>query len=141
MFGFDECQAQVGHAVSFTATATFPFTFNWDFGDGSQATGRSVTHAWSKAGQVVMQLAASNGTQTAFQTKIFEVGSGPPPCVASATRLCLDGNRFQVDVTWTTPQGGSRPGQAVPPTHHAGYVRFVASTHAGMGLTVLGGSG
>jgi chitodextrinase len=141
MFGFDECQAQVGHAVGFTATSTLPFTFNWDFGDGSQATGRSVTHAWSKPGQFVMQLAASNGTDTAFQTKIFEVTSGHPACVASATRLCLDGNRFQVDVTWTTPQGGSGPGQAVPLTNDTGYFWFFSSTNVEMVLKVLNGCG
>jgi len=141
MFGFDECQAQVGHSVSFTATSTLPFTFNWDFGDGGTATGRSVTHAWTKPGQFVMGLAASNGTQTANQSKIFEVGSGPPPCVASATRLCLESNRFQVDVTWTAPQGGSGPGQAVPLTDDTGYFWFFSNTNVEMVLKVLNGCG
>jgi len=141
MFGFDECQAQVGQVVSFTATSTLPFTFNWDFGDGGKATGRSATHAWSKPGQFVMELAASNGTQTAFQTKIFEIGSGPVGCVPSATRLCLESNRFQVDVAWTTPQGGSGPGQAVPLTDDTGYFWFFSNTNVEMVIKVLNGCG
>jgi PKD repeat protein len=141
MFGFDECQAQVGHAVSFTATSTLPFTYTWDFGDGSHATGRSATHAWSQPGQFVMELAASNGTQTAFQTKIFEISSGPPACVPSATHLCLESNRFQVDVAWTTPQGASGLGQAVPLSDDTGYFWFFSNTNVEMVIKVLNGCG
>lgn len=137
-FGFDVCSAQIGHNVSFTATSTLPFTYTWDFGDGGHATGRTATHAWTQAGMFTMQLAVSNGQQTAFQTKLFQVGSGPPPCVASATRMCLDGNRFQVDVAWTAPNGGgSGAGQSVPLTDDTGYFWFFNSTNVEMVLKVL----
>jgi PKD repeat protein len=137
-FGFDVCQAQIGHSVAFNATSTLPFTYTWDFGDGGHATGRTASHAWTQAGMYTMQLAVSNGQQTAFQTKLFQVGGGPPPCAASATRLCLDGNRYQVDVTWTSPNGGgSGAGQAVPLTDDTGYFWFFNSTNVEMVLKIL----
>jgi PKD repeat protein len=140
MFGFDVCQAQVGHVVSFTALSTEPFTYSWDFGDGGTASGRTATHAWSKAGNYTMDLAVSNSQQTVYKTKLFQISNGPLGCVAGPTRLCLDGNRFQVDVGWTAPQaGGSGPGEAVALTDDTGYFWFFNQANVEMVIKVLNG--
>ncbi|HVR10694.1 MAG TPA: PKD domain-containing protein [Thermoanaerobaculia bacterium] len=142
LFGFDECTVQIGHAASFTATSTEPFTYNWDFGDGGTATGRTASHAWTTAGMYTMELAVSNGQQTAFQTKLIQAGTNPPPCAASATRLCLDSNRYAVDVTWTAAQGGGTgAGNAVPLTDDTGYFWFFNSSNVEMVIKVLNGCG
>jgi len=139
LFGFDSCQAQAGRAVSFTAASTQPFTYSWDFGDGGQASGRTATHTWSQTGTFAVQLAVSNGQQTAYQTKQFQVSSG---CVSSPTRLCLQGSRFQVDVAWTLPQGhGSGSGNAVPLTNDTGYFWFFSNTNVEMVVKVLNACG
>jgi PKD repeat protein len=141
MFGFDQCQAQVGHAVSFSALSTQPFTYTWDFGDGAQASGRTATHAWSQAGALTMQLAVSNGQQTAFKTKQFQITGGPSGCLSGPTHLCLEGNRFQVDVAWTTPQGQTGTGQAVGLTADTGYFWFFNSANVEMVIKILNACG
>ncbi|HEV3455384.1 MAG TPA: PKD domain-containing protein [Thermoanaerobaculia bacterium] len=141
-FGFDVCQVQIGHAASFTAVSTLPFTYSWDFGDGGMATGRTASHTWSQAGMYTMQLAVSNGQKTANKTKIIEASANPLPCVASATRLCLDSNRYAVDVTWTAAQGGGTgAGNAVPLTDDTGYFWFFNSANVEMVIKVLNGCG
>ncbi len=47
-------------------------------------------------------------------------GSAQAACSPTSTRLCLQGSRFQVEVTWTAPGFGSGPGQAVPLTGDTG---------------------
>jgi PKD repeat protein len=142
LFGFDECTVQVGHAASFIATSTLPFTYSWDFGDGGTATGRTATHAWTQAGMYTMELSVNNGQQTAFQTKLIQATNGPPPCVASATRLCLVGNRFSVDVTWTAAQGGGTgSGNAVSLTDDTGYFWFFNSANVEMVIKALDACG
>ncbi len=139
VFGFDQCQVQTGQVASFTATSSQAFVFTWDFGDGSHASGRSATHAWAQPGQYTVQLTASNGQQTAFQTKQFQVGGAPPGCTAGATDLCLQGSRFEVSVSWATAQGASGQGQAVPLTTDTGYFWFFSSANVEMVIKVLNG--
>jgi chitodextrinase len=140
-FGFDECQAQVGHQVSFTAASTQPFTYAWDFGDGAHASGRTAAHAWSQAGSYSVRLDVSNGQQTATTAKQFQVAAAPSGCVSGPTRLCLQGNRFQVDVAWTAPTRGSGTGQAVPLTSDTGYFWFFSQANVEMLIKVLDGCG
>ena len=58
-------------------------------------------------------------------------------CVPSATRLCLAGNRFAVEVAWTVPSLGSGAGQAVPLTGDTGVFWFFASSNLELTVKVL----
>ena len=50
---------------------------------------------------------------TATRTWVDELAK-QATCVPSATNLCLNQNRFQVEVDWETEDGGSGSGQVVP---------------------------
>ncbi len=48
----------------------------------------------------------------------------PTPCVPSATAMCLDGGRFKVEATWTTPDGMTGAAHTVTLTDDSGYLWF-----------------
>ena len=60
----------------------------------------------------------------------LDLASAPPtPCVASATRLCLVGNRYAVDLIDARPGTGAwTPGSARPLGDRAGYFSFPSVT-------------
>ncbi|HEX4964446.1 MAG TPA: BACON domain-containing carbohydrate-binding protein [Thermoanaerobaculia bacterium] len=60
-------------------------------------------------------------------------------CVPGGTRLCLDSGRFSVEAAWTTPDGKSGQGQAVPLSTNAGYFWFFAPTNVEVVVKVLRG--
>jgi hypothetical protein len=82
-------------------------------------------------------LVAANGESTGLVVASID----PPPCVPSATTLCLNDDRFQVRVAWRTPQGTSGPGQAVELTPDTGYFYFVNSANVEMIIKVLDACG
>jgi sugar lactone lactonase YvrE len=47
-------------------------------------------------------------------------------CAEDATRLCLGGGRFRIEVAWRTPDGGAGPGHAVRLTGDSGFWFFGA---------------
>lgn len=56
-------QAEVGETVSFSATVTGgdgPFSYDWDFGDGSTASGQQVQHAYTISATHTIALTVSN---------------------------------------------------------------------------------
>jgi plastocyanin len=70
----------------------------------------------------------------------------PLPCLASATALCVNSNRFQVEVQWRTPDGSqpqNGPGQAVPipSAPDSGLFYFFSPSNLEMLLKVLNGCG
>lgn len=77
-FTFDaDCEAnQLFQTVDFSGTAAGgnpPYTFSWDFGDGTTATGQNVSHTYSAAGDFTVTLTVKdqNGagaTKTASKT-------------------------------------------------------------------------
>ena len=50
----------VGRPVSFSAAAVSGAAYSWDFGDGSSAAGRSVSHTFAEEGMYTVRLTASN---------------------------------------------------------------------------------
>jgi PKD repeat protein len=76
--GFDLCQAQSGQTVTLTATPADASSYQWTFGDGSTATGASVTHSWA-AGTFAVAVTATKGVSTASKSRSFSVTGTPPP--------------------------------------------------------------
>ena len=79
----------------------------------------------------------------AVTAKIGQIaGVGPGPCVAGATILCLNANRFKVEVSWSVPdQGTSGAGQAMPLTGDTGYFWFFSSANIELVIKVLDARG
>jgi PKD repeat protein len=77
--GFDLCQVQSGQTVTLASTTADATSYQWSFGDGTSASGTSVTHSWP-AGSFTVVLTVTKGTATAFRSRIFTVsGTTPPP--------------------------------------------------------------
>jgi len=60
-------------------------------------------------------------------------------CSPTPTALCLQGSRFQAEVTWTAPGFGSGPGRAVPLTGDTGYFWFFSNSNVELMVKVLDG--
>jgi PKD repeat protein len=93
---FSPASPNPGDTVSFDASASTgsPTSYTWNFGDSSQATGKTATHAYALAGSYVVQLtvgAPATGcpfapcvaSSTATQTIVVQ-GTPPPPPVSAA---------------------------------------------------------
>lgn len=101
----------VGASLTLTATAATggnaPYNYTWSFGDGTQAYGLSVSHAWSTAGayNVVLEVNDSQGL-TYNATATVMVASVPAVTVA-ANRTTIDAG---MSVAFTpTVTGGTSP--------------------------------
>src|SRR3954469_21551084 len=62
-------------------------------------------------------------------------------CTSNPPRLCLQGNRFQAEVSWTAPGFGSGAGQAVPLTGDTGTFWFFSHSNNELVVKVLDGRG
>src|SRR5439155_11691374 len=62
-------------------------------------------------------------------------------CIAGPTTLCLNNQRFKVDVRWKDFDGKSGLGQAVPLTADTGYFWFFSSSNVELVVKVLDGRG
>jgi hypothetical protein len=69
----------------------------------------------------------------------YTLGPAAPPCTADAASLCLAGDRFQVRVSWETPQGAKGEGQAIPLTADTGAFWFFAASNVELLVKVLDG--
>jgi hypothetical protein len=63
----------------------------------------------------------------------------PVACQEDATHLCLEGNRFRVEVTWRTADGATGPGQAVRLTGDSAYFWFFDAANVELLVKVLDG--
>ncbi|HEY3568346.1 MAG TPA: hypothetical protein VGP73_10480 [Thermoanaerobaculia bacterium] len=62
-----------------------------------------------------------------------------PSCSPTPTVLCLQGSRFQAEVTWAVPGLGTGAGQAVPLTADTGLFWFFSSSNTELVVKVLDG--
>jgi hypothetical protein len=67
----------------------------------------------------------------------FPLADSTSICIASPTRLCLNNNRFQVDVSWKEQNGQAGFGNAVKLTADTGYFWFFGESNVEMVLKVL----
>ena len=78
-FTFTPGSPVTGQSISFNATAssgTPPYTFKWDFGDGTTGTGGLVTHTYSSSGSFMAKLTITDASGANFtSTHTLVVGS------------------------------------------------------------------
>jgi PKD repeat protein len=78
-FTFTPSSIVTGQSVSFNATVsggTPPYTFKWDFGDGTTGTGPMVTHTYSSSGSFMVKLTITDAGGANFtSTHTLVVGS------------------------------------------------------------------
>jgi len=78
--GFDQCNADAGKVVTFTASATDANSYQWNFGDGGTATTATASHTFAQAGSYVVSLTVTKGSSTASKTKrLIVTGPVTPP--------------------------------------------------------------
>lgn len=82
-------EVQAGKSATFTATvneeaAARPLSYQWQLGDGSMTSGRTVSHTYEKPGTYTVTFRAQNDAGTASQTLTVEVTqpSTPPEVLA-----------------------------------------------------------
>ena len=79
-------------------------------------------------------------TWTAVAGENFAAASGPEAaatCTSRATTLCLNNQRFKLEVSWKDFQGGTGVGQAVALTSDTGYFWFFSSNNVELVVKVL----
>lgn len=67
--------------------------------------------------------------------------NGSGSCIATATAMCLNNNRFRVEANFQTSQGQSGAAQMVKLTSDSGYMWFFASSNIEVVVKVLDGCG
>ncbi len=87
IFTFSPTQPAVNQDVTFaTLTTVSGVRFVWDFGDGSSATGATVTHRYSRAATYTIMLRVTNDIgQSASSSRPLTVSSTSPQVVARFT--------------------------------------------------------
>lgn len=83
-------QARVGESLTFDGSASAAgdgsiSAYNWNFGDGTEASGRSASHAFAQAGtfHVVLQVSDSNGLSDSTSHAVQVAAPDPPRAVIS----------------------------------------------------------
>jgi hypothetical protein len=71
-------QTVVGQSITLDARASFDpdgnaLTYAWDFGDGTKASGLSVTHTYTTAGTYALKLTISSSKATSNISKVINV--------------------------------------------------------------------
>jgi ELWxxDGT repeat protein len=89
--------------------------------------------SWTPAAEAVSLAGASAAPLLAERT------TKAGPCVASATRLCLNGGRFAVEVAWKDFSGNTGTGKAVGLSGDTGYFWFFDEDNVELVLKVLDG--
>jgi hypothetical protein len=89
----------------------------------------------------VVPNSAGRGVNSVALRMVLQNPATGGSCTPSASSLCLRAARFRVEVQWTTPDGQSGAGRAVPLTSDTGYFWFFGATNVEVVLKVLDGCG
>jgi parallel beta-helix repeat protein len=113
-FSWSPSIPEVGELVTFDASASKPIggeiiSYEWDFGDGSRASGKIVTHRYATIGAftVTLNVTDSEGLWD-IEQKQMEVKAPPPPLtvtISPMSALMLVGQ----SVTFTSTVSGGYP--------------------------------
>ncbi|MCS3678422.1 plastocyanin [Salinibacter ruber] len=107
-----------GTSVTFAATvneeaADRPLDYQWDFGDGATATGRTATHAYDRPGRYVVSFSARNRAGTAEAASPTHTYEAPGTYTARLRVSNPDGDDTRtVTVRVARPAGADTSGAA-----------------------------
>jgi len=124
-------ETSMGTTVTFTSLDVNATSWAWDFGDGTTASGRVVTHAFSTLGFPNVALNVTNSAGTSGASIGFSVLDG--------SVLYLGTNRrYEVRATWSSVrQGTSGTGTAINLTGETGYFWFFSPSNLEVVAKVL----
>src|SRR5439155_23484769 len=94
-FTYSPSLPQAGQQVTFTAQSsggTAPYSFNWTFGDSSNATGSTAVYRYSSAGNFSVALTtqdSGSSQQTATSSTLVDVS--PIPLLQTSTAVTCPG--------------------------------------------------
>jgi hypothetical protein len=131
-------------SVKFTVRVTDTATGNTATYINPSGRLASVGDAWAlPAGLAaspshLLRIEPGKGSETPASSSQSEQPAGQL-CTATATSLCLNGGRFQVEVAWTDFQSRQGSGQAVSLTDRSGYFWFFDAANVELVLKVLDG--
>src|SRR3989441_617944 len=115
-FTYNPSSPQAGQLVTFTASAgggTAPYSYSWTLGDGSAATGSTVTHTYSSSGtfNIVLNVKDSGSTQqtTTSQRSVTVSSPAPSPPTSSFTYSPSSPNVGQTVSFSASASGGTLP--------------------------------
>ncbi len=137
--GTNAYTAEAGRTITFTATGSNISSYAWDFGDGTNGSGASVTKSYGSAGTRTVHLAVTgDGTNTAGTNGVDITMSITPP---SFRAVIVPGAAHLDDgtTTWSTDVSITNGGTASMNISLA-FVPFVADSMAppSLDLTQLG---
>lgn len=153
-FAFSPSTPVVGDSVSFAASVSGgapPYTFAWDFGDGSSGSGDTVAHAYGTAGSFAVSLTVvdSGGASTRVVRSVSVV---PSPLVADFTidpaspvaggnvtfAASVNGGKGPYSFAWDFGDGNVSSGPYANHSYAAGsyIVTLLVTDSAGQSVTV-----
>ncbi|HXT50648.1 MAG TPA: fibronectin type III domain-containing protein [Thermoanaerobaculia bacterium] len=132
----DNASDETGFVVEF---ATLTGTFQQFGGElPANTTGADVTGLAEATGyRFRVRARNANGDSAASNVATVATNATVAPCVESATTLCLNHDRFEVTVQWTTSEGESGAGNTIPYTDESGLVWFFSDTNLELMIKVL----
>jgi PKD repeat protein len=104
----------VGQWMRFDATAsggTSPYSYSWNFGDGTTSTGLEVFHTYTSAGSFTVALTISDSgspQRTATAQKVITV-TNPPPVLTASFGYGPSSPQTGQAITFTGTIGGGTP--------------------------------
>ncbi len=137
------CRARTDVRMSFRDASTGTVrTRRWDFSDGRQPRGGSVSHAWSSPGFYEVTLWTSDGREesTASLTFLVEASAPAGACEADAETLCLRDSRYAVRLDRRRADGERAAGTVVHAgTNDSGLFSFFGRSNWEVLIKVLDG--
>ncbi len=105
------CRVATGERVIFEDRSVgLPTGRAWDFGDGAEAAGRAVAHAWPEPGFYTVTFRVTDGQRDSSDSRTFLVESASPrgTCEPGPFTRCLGHSRFAVRADWSTEDESGR---------------------------------
>ncbi|MEM7048252.1 MAG: PKD domain-containing protein [Acidobacteriota bacterium] len=139
-----------GQEVTFNAGSSTggPDSYFWDFGDGSTANGRVVTHTFQNNGAYQVQLEVGRDDSscsfnfcTDVVTQTVAVGGTSGACQPGNETLCLFDGRFDLQVRWKNQRDDNEgTGKVFPfPSDETGMFWFFGPSNVELIVKILDG--